>query len=338
VSEAEQGSAYQGLAREYPEESGARARLWGRDTVGVVLPTEFPYGFPGREVVFRAARSAEDMGFDAIWVGDHILWHCPNLECLSVLGALTALTQDVVIGSAVLLLPLRNPVHVAKALTTLDQLSGGRVALGVGIGGENPIEFAVSHSDLRTRGRRTDESLRVISGLIRGDGVPAGTAFDGVPSFRLEPGVVSSPGPPLLVGGRSTAALKRAAVLGEGWISLFVSPRHFASSWQEVLDRADAEGRAPGDLLSSMLVFVLVDDDLQNAELSAADWLQGQFGMAPDQILPYAAIGPPSRVIEKLEGYRRAGVQHLILSPMGPDPLEQIELLGFKVLHSLEGS
>jgi probable F420-dependent oxidoreductase len=300
-----------------------------------LLPTEFPLGFPGSGVVFEAAQVAEQAGFDAVWVGDHILWHCPNLECLSVLSALTGITDTIMLGSAVLLLPLRHPIHVAKSVTTIDQLSGGRLLLGVGVGGENPTEFAATHSSLRDRGRRTNESLRIIRALLRGDRVPEGLGYDSMDELQLEPGVVRPPGPPILVGGRSDAALRRAAELGDGWISLFISPDRFPQLWSQVMNHARTVGRRREDFLAASVVFVLLDDDEERAKSTAERWLTGEFGAVSDRLLRYAAVGSTERVVAELAAYRRVGVEHIILAPMGPDPVGQIEFLGSGVASAL---
>lgn len=297
------------------------------------MPTEFPFGFPGPDVVFRAAVMAEEAGFDALWVGDHILWHCPNLECLSSLAALTGVTKDIVLGSAVLLLPLRHPVHVAKIVATIDQLSRGRLAVGVCVGGENEIEFLATGSELSGRGLRTDDSMRTIRALLRGEPVQLGP---GDSPIEILPPSVDPLGPPLLIGGRSKRALRRCADLGDGWISLFMSPVRFAESWDNVIDQANAKGRAREELLASILVFVMVDERLQAGRI-ASSWLTGQFGVDHDQLMRHAVVGSADFVVDSLGRFRDYGVEHLILYPMGEDPLNQIEVLAAKVLGAVEG-
>lgn len=314
----------------------SRHRLWGKTTTGVVLPTEFPLGYPGPDVVFRAARLAEDIGYDALWVGDHIVWHCPNLECLSSLAAVTGVTKSIVLGSGVLLLPLRHPVHAAKVITTVDQLSGGRLVVGVGVGGENPIEFSATGSELAGRGRRTDASIRAIRAMASDNGTAADHRLPGIPPFRMQPGGVHAGGPPILVGGRSKAALRRSATLGDGWMGLFMTADRFAECFSHVREHALQIGRGADDLLASILVFVMVNDR-KSAFDTAASWLQGQFGADPEHLMRYAIVGSPAKVEEELSLFRARGVQHLILSFMGPNPSEQMERVGGRFLEPSGG-
>ena len=121
------------------------------------------------------------------------------------------------------LLPLRHPVPVARQLATIAQLAPGRLTLGVGIGGEDRHEIEVCGVDPKTRGRRMDECLQILRGLA--DGTPV--TFDGE-FFSLQDAlIVPAPSPPipLIVGGRSDAAVSRAATLGDGWLGIWVSPR-----------------------------------------------------------------------------------------------------------------
>src|SRR6266508_3261847 len=106
-----------------------------------------------------AAELAEGLGFDSVWVGDHLLWYVPSPDPAVILGALAARTERMRLGTAVYLAALRNPVAVAKMGATLDHLSGGRFVLGVGLGGENPAEFAAAGVPLRQRSGRLDETL-----------------------------------------------------------------------------------------------------------------------------------------------------------------------------------
>src|SRR5579885_725037 len=111
------------------------------------------------------AELAEALGYDSVWVGDHVLWYTPSPDPAVVLGAIAARTSRVRIGTAVMLVALRPPVVVAKQAATLDYLSGGRFVLGVGVGGENRREFENTGIDVHERGARLDESLQIIRAL-----------------------------------------------------------------------------------------------------------------------------------------------------------------------------
>ncbi|MEZ0292208.1 MAG: LLM class flavin-dependent oxidoreductase, partial [Solirubrobacteraceae bacterium] len=167
---------------------------------GVLLPTFDPHRTGGALPTLEAARLAEAAGFDAVWAGDHLACPAPVLDAPTCLAAAAAVTERVELGIAVLQLGLRQPAWAAKQLATLDALSGGRLALGVGVGGEFPEEFAAAGVTHRDRGARLDELLGVLPDLLTGRPVRhSGPALQlDVPA--LEPAM---PAPPrLLVGGR----------------------------------------------------------------------------------------------------------------------------------------
>ncbi|MER3449377.1 MAG: hypothetical protein C4315_06280, partial [Chloroflexota bacterium] len=129
------------------------------EKVGIV----FPGGDPAE------VQALEQLGFDSVWSGEHLLYHGPTLDALIVLAAYAARTERLKVGSSVLLLPLRPPALVAKAAATLDVLSGGRLILGVGVGGEYPPEFEAVGIPLAERGARADEALAILKLLWSGD-------------------------------------------------------------------------------------------------------------------------------------------------------------------------
>lgn len=164
------------------------------------------------------ARRIDALGFDSIWTGDHVSFHLPRYDSMALLASYASITRRVKLGCAVYLLALRPPAVAAQAAATLDVLSGGRLIFGVGVGGENPKEFELCGVPHRERGARVTEAIDVLRTLWRDS--PASfagrfTRFDGV---SIEPRPVQKPGPPILIGGRSDAALARAARQGDGWV------------------------------------------------------------------------------------------------------------------------
>ena len=108
------------------------------------------------------ARRIEDVGFDSIWVGDHVSFYIPILESLTTLAFVAGVTERVRLGTAVYLVPLRHPTTTAKVASTLDVLSNGRLTLGVGVGGEFPPEFEACGVPVNERGSRTNEGLQIL--------------------------------------------------------------------------------------------------------------------------------------------------------------------------------
>ena len=191
--------------------------------------------FPTRRTAQRrsgaAARDARvavaDVGVDHLCVGDHVSFFVgAGSDGLITATSLLAAQAELPVYVGLYLLPLRHPVPVARQLATIAQLAPGRLTLGVGIGGEDPHEIEICGVDPKTRGRRMDECLQILRGLA--DGTPV--TFDGE-FFSLHDALIlpaPSPPIPLIVGGRSDAAVSRAARLGDGWLGIWVSPRRYA--------------------------------------------------------------------------------------------------------------
>jgi probable F420-dependent oxidoreductase len=180
------------------------------------------------------ARRVEALGYESLWTGDHVSFHGPIYESLTLLASYASVTQRIRLGTAVYLLALRHPTIAAKITSTLDALSGGRLIFGVGVGGENPKEFEAAGVPHKERGARVTEGIDVVRALWRD--TPASfkgrfTSFEGV---SLDPKPVQQPGPPIWIGGRSDAALARAGRQGDGWVSYVVQPERYKASVEKI--------------------------------------------------------------------------------------------------------
>ena len=286
---------------------------------GVLLPT-FDALHTGRTPpVVAGARRAEELGFDAGWVGDHLVCNAPVLDSVMALGAAAAVTRRLSLGFSVMLLGLRDPVGAARQIVTVDALCGGRLSLGVGVGGEHPEEFVAAGVGPTQRGRRLDEMLTVVPSLIAGEAVD----FDGETVSVSRPATGSARVPRVLIGGRGEAALRRVARSGDGWLPMWLSPdalRDGAARLAELL-----VDRPATTLPIVLLVLVCVDDDLERARRTAAEHLDGQYRLPLKAVERWTLLGPPAVVAEELRRYLDAGVSELILMPLGPQPLHQYE-------------
>jgi len=187
------------------------------------------------EQLVEVARGAEQLGFESLWVGEHVLTpvrieggypgasgeppFAPDsrfTEPFATLAHLAAATTRVRLGTGILILPLHSPLAIARSIVTVDVLSGGRVSLGLGVGWMRE-EFDALGQDFTTRGRRTDEMLQVLHTLFTESRPSFAGEFYRLPEMGFEPKPVQQPRPPFLVGGSSDAALRRAARYGDGW-------------------------------------------------------------------------------------------------------------------------
>ena len=178
--------------------------------------------------IVETAQVADELGFRALWSADHLLapLSAPQFgrvfEPLVALAYIASITQRIRLGTSVIVLPMRSPFVVAKQVATLDALSNGRVILGIGAAGWSAEEFANVHADFRTRGMRMDEAIRLFRHLWSGSQEAFDGRFYGYPGGAFEPLPAQGKDLPLLVGGRSDAALKRAARHAAFWHSYVV--------------------------------------------------------------------------------------------------------------------
>jgi probable F420-dependent oxidoreductase len=290
--------------------------------------------------------AAERLPIESIWQGGHVLPPSATGEAITRLALLTAWTERVRIGTSVLLLPLYHPVIVAKQLADLDSWSGGRVSVGVGVGGEFRREFDGVGVPLSERGPRTDEAMQVLRALWRGGPVSHHGRFFRLDDVELRPvrppgaaaGLAMQPGgPPLLVSGRRPPAMRRAARLGDGWMPYLISPGAYARSVATICEEAEAAGRDLTGFEWMMYLYCSVRRDADRARGDVAAFIGRGYGGKPAGMLDrIAPAGTPEQVAARLQEYVDAGVRHFIISPAAArDTLEVVTLAAREVLPRL---
>ncbi len=211
------------------------------------LETELRVGFitglTSPEAAQATAALAEDLGYDSVWVGDHVAFAVPILDPLLQLAQLAAYSKRLIFGTAVFLLPLRHPTLVAKQVATLDLLCGGRLVFGVGVGGEFPLEYAACGVSVEERGARLSEAIPLLKRLWSGEPVQHAGRFWSFPSVRMLPAPAQPGGPPLWCGGRSEAALRRIGRMGDGWVSYVVTPEQYVEGLERIAKTVRVRGR-----------------------------------------------------------------------------------------------
>src|SRR3989449_3252847 len=158
----------------------------------------------------------EQLGFDSVWTGDHVSFHNPLYESLTLLASYAPITRRIRLGTAVYLLALRSPAVAAKITATIDVLSGGRLIFGVGVGGENPKEFELCGVPHAERGARVSEAIDVVRTLWRDTPATFKGRFTNFEGVSIDPKPVQKPGPPIWIGGRSHPPPARARRPGGG--------------------------------------------------------------------------------------------------------------------------
>lgn len=237
-------------------------------------------------------------------------------DAIVSLARLAALSHRAQIGTAVLLLPLYPPAIVARQVADLDNFSDGRVILGVGVGGEYPQEFRACQVPMDERGRRADEGIAVIRKLWTGQQLSHPGPFFPMDDVRLIPGPSRSGGPPIVVAGRKTPAMRRAAILGDGWMPYLYSARRYAASARMIRDLAQQADRDLSGFGWFVYLFVNVARQASEARRKAAQLLSQRYNRnVTDMLDSIATVGSPSEVAEKIETFTEAGARHFVFSP-----------------------
>jgi probable F420-dependent oxidoreductase len=285
-----------------------------------------PHVGPGssRTAVARACDVADELGADTLWSVDHIAFpygfravypyathefgESPDKplewwDCLSVLSFLAARTERVRIGTGVLVLPYRHPVATAKAIATIDVLSGGRVIFGVGVGWLRDEFEALQLEAFEDRGAVTDEQLQIIKAVWTDDRPSFDGRFYRFPDISVTPRPEQRPHPPILVGGNSRPALRRTVRYGDGWHALMLLPSEVAEHIGRLQEMATSAGRL-GDIPVSILVAAHVTTDATvYPRLDEAHRRQSMTGTV-------------EQIVDQLVAYRDAGVEevHTVVS------------------------
>jgi alkanesulfonate monooxygenase SsuD/methylene tetrahydromethanopterin reductase-like flavin-dependent oxidoreductase (luciferase family) len=286
--------------------------------IGYLLPTReaIMEGRPAAGPLLALAERAENLGYDSVWVGDSVLAR-PRHEPITLLAGVAARTRRVKLGTAVLLPALRNPVLLAHQVATLDQVSEGRVILGIGIASDVPnirAEFLAAGVPFEKRVGTMMEGMRLCKALWSGTPVD----WDGrwhVGQGVLGPTPAQPGGPPIWGGGSAPAALERAAKHFDGWFPNGPDAKGWGEQWRKVQAIAREAGRNPGDLEAALYLTLTVDEDAARAERRMDDFLSAYYGQRPDVMKKRQACfsGPAAAAAEWLSGYVREGASYLVL-------------------------
>jgi alkanesulfonate monooxygenase SsuD/methylene tetrahydromethanopterin reductase-like flavin-dependent oxidoreductase (luciferase family) len=259
-----------------------------------------------------------DAGVDHLCVGDHVSFFVgAGSDALIRAASLLAVQAALRVYVGVYLLPLRHPVTVARQLATVAQLAPGRLTLGVGIGGEDRHEIEICGVDPKTRGRRMDECLHILRLLA--DGVPVTFAGE---FFALDEALILPaplPSVPLVVGGRSDAAVRRAATLGDGWLGIWVSPRRYGAVRDHISCRAAEVGRDPSRFEYALNVWCGFADNHEAARELLATRMHDFYQMPFEPFERYSPCGTPEDVAEFLRPYVDAGCSIFNVIPCAED-------------------
>jgi alkanesulfonate monooxygenase SsuD/methylene tetrahydromethanopterin reductase-like flavin-dependent oxidoreductase (luciferase family) len=286
--------------------------------IGYLIPTREAVmeGRPEAKPLMRLATMAEDLGYDSVWIGDSLTAR-PRHEPLTLLAGIAGATSRVKLGTAVLLPALRNPVLLAHIVSTLDQVSDGRVILGYGIAGDVPsirAEFESAGVPFEKRIGTMIEGLQLCRALWTGDKVD----WDGrwqLTAQRIGPIPVQAGGPPVWVGGSHPNALKRAAKHFDGWFPTGPGADECGQQWRQVLAHGQALERPAGDLTFGVYLTLALDDNHARGIARIDKFLESYYGV-PGHVLRRrmaSFAGPPEEAAAFVKSYIDRGASHICM-------------------------
>ena len=270
------------------------------------------YGeLPSREFLLNVARESEKQGLDSLWTSDHIIVpkdHHPwtrLFETITTLSFISSVTTKILLGTSVILLPLRDPIILAKQIATINALSNGRVIIGVGIGWNNK-EFGLIGKNFQSRMKTVGGQIQTMRKFWK-DG------FRNI-GFTSEPLPTEETCPRILVGGQSIGALRRVAEFGDGWHPVGITPQEYEQGKKEIIAIKNQK------YIWSLRLGFTANKNFLDSEYIGTDGKKR-----------VRLVGNKEQIISDIEKYKKSGLDHLILDirdVTSIEYMEQIQLIG----------
>jgi probable F420-dependent oxidoreductase len=303
--------------------------------------TAFPE-MPDAGALVEYGVKMEQLGFDSIWAWDHVLLgvqpNFPIIESLTLLTAIAARTKKIQLGTGILVLPMRNPVILAKQLGSMDLLSNGRLIMGLASGWYRR-EFDAVGVPFEKRGKIMDENLDILKRFWTEDMVKGEWMNHKIPAGVMYPKPAQKPYPPLLIGGYVDRVLQRAAVAGDGWLTYFYRPESFAKSWAKIRSFAQEAGKDPDKLLNAAQLPIRIGKSRAAVESEMMEWLGKEWDYASwsESTKDSAILGTVDECVEQLKAHLAVGTQKLIFVPYRYE-MEQIEIIARDIIPRLKNA
>ena len=298
--------------------------------IGLAWVTPAPLTQPQNVVKF--AQQCEAMGCHSMWTIDRIVYD--NLEPLTLLAAAAGATQNIRLGTSVLLGNLRHPSHLAKIVATLDFISNGRITLGLGFGSRQN-DYTAVEVPFEHRGSRAVEQVELMKRLWTEDHVTHKGKFFNVQNLTIGPRPVQKPYPPLWTGGSAETALKRAGAWANGFICGSSAIPDFPATWEKISGYAKAAGRDPNKITKAGLTFMAINDDQTKAVKTVEDYVMRYYGRLRADVANTSLVGSPAAIADRIGTFLSKGLDTLIIGLADPDP-SQLDLFGAKILPNVK--
>jgi probable F420-dependent oxidoreductase len=301
----------------------------------ISIPQHVPDGSFNPAAMRGYLARAEELGFVGAWTQEQVLGAHPQLGPVETLTYAAACTEGIRLGCAVFITPVHSPVHLAKSLSTLDQLSRGRLEVGIGTGGPHRM-FSAFGVDRATYIGRFNEGLRLMRALWTEPTVTFDGRFWQLSDATMEPKPYQKPGPRVWFGGSHPAALARAVRHGDGFFGAGSnSTEQFTKQVQIVRAELSDQGRDPATFPIAKRVYIAVGDDPERArERMGAALSEHYRAFGRGDMTPVSVWGTPAACVRGLQDVADAGAELILLNPLFDDR-EQMERLAAEVVPQL---
>jgi probable F420-dependent oxidoreductase len=302
---------------------------------GIELPQVFFDGPVDMEHIRNFAIGAETLGYDSLWLQERVIGDFNMLEPVTLLSYVAAITTKLRLGTSVILLPLRNPVQLAKAYSTLDVMSNGRAVMGVGLGGGH----LGSHEDVfgytrEGRVTRFTEAVQVMKLLWTEPRASFQGRYWEFKDISMEPKPMQKPHLPIIFGGHHENALKRAAKYANGWMGAgSSSSTSFIRESARIRSFLDEARRDPATFHFAKRVYLAIDNDKARGERRIREWFSKRYKNA--DLGPKVSIwGSSAECTEQIQAIIKAGAQQIVFNPMF-DEMEHLEICAKQIMPHL---
>jgi len=267
----------------------------------------------------------EESKIDHLFIADHISFHTGmGMDGIVNAATLAAMSPKTTIFIGVYLLALRHPVPVARQLSSIAQSAPGRIVLGIGVGGEDRHEMEICGVDPARRGKQTDHCMKALDGLLTGQPFSYECEFFSFSEALIKPPPV--PSIPMIVGGRSNAAIRRAALMGDGWLGVWCSPTRFGDVVSEINELAIDRPKPPR-WQHGLQVWVGFGEREEDAKSYLATQMENMYRLPFERFEKYSPYGSPQRVAELLAPYVERGCRWLNIKPCADSEEHGIEAI-----------
>ena len=313
------------------------------DTYGIAARnfTAYPE-MPNAKALVEYGVRVEELGYDSVWVWDHILLgvepNFPIIDSLTVLTGIAARTTRIKVGTGILVLTLRNAVTLAKQLSSIDQLSEGRLIMGLASGWYKR-EFDAVGIPFEKRGKIMDENLEIMNRLWTEEKVDGDYMNHKISAAVMYPKPYQTPRMPILIGGYVDKVLQRAATAGDGWLTYFYRPEDFERSWTKIRGFAEEAGKDPDTLLNASQLPIMVGPSREAVRDEMMAWLNAEwdFPAHSDCSRDSAIMGSVDDCVAQLRAHIAAGVQKIIFVPY-KYRMDQVETIAREIIPRLKAA